>query len=154
MSVYVCDRCQTHNQIFQYSSPLIPLNQTYPYLSLSTLPQTKSIQIKTQVTRLLHIYFKANNIPDPADGRILLLNAPLKSIFGTDQMTIFLMQRELTKHLTPVPDLDVKSGDGDGDGGDDGGGGGGGDDDGVSDRDRLDGDGGGEGEDEEGEGVE
>ena len=88
---------------------------------------------------MLHIYFKANNIPDPADGRILLLNAPLKLIFGTDQMTIFLMQRELTKHLTPVPELDVKGGDDDGDGG--------------SARDRLDGDGdgGGEGEDEEGE---
>ena len=64
-------------------------------------------------------------------------------------MTIFVMQRELTRHLTPVPDLDVKSGGDDGD--DDGGGDG--DDDG-SDRDRLFGDGGREGDDEEGEGVE
>ena len=57
---------------------------------------------------MLHIYFKANKIPDPKDGRILLLNEALKSVFKTDQMTIFTLQRLLTSHLTPLPDLDAK----------------------------------------------
>ena len=45
-------------------------------------------------------YIKKNNLQNPANKREILADAKLKPIFGADKVTMFEMNKHLSKHLS------------------------------------------------------
>jgi chromatin remodeling complex protein RSC6 len=54
---------------------------------------------RTEVTKKIWEYIKANNLQDPANKRNVNADAKLKPIFGKDQVTMFEMTKLLSAHL-------------------------------------------------------
>ena len=54
---------------------------------------------RTEVTKKIWEYIKANNLQDAADKRNINADAKLKPIFGKDQVTMFEMTKLLSAHL-------------------------------------------------------
>jgi len=57
-------------------------------------------QPRTQVTKLLWQYIKANNLQNPANKRNILCDAKLKAVMGKDEVTMFEMTGLVGKHLS------------------------------------------------------
>lgn len=57
-------------------------------------------QPRTQVTKLLWEYIKANNLQNPANKRNILCDAKLKAVMGKDEVTMFEMTGLVGKHLS------------------------------------------------------
>ncbi len=55
---------------------------------------------RTEVTKKLWDYIKAHNLQNPANKRNILCDAPLKSVMGKDEVTMFEMTGLVGKHLT------------------------------------------------------
>ena len=45
-------------------------------------------------------YIKKNNLQNPANKREIMADAKLKPIFGADKVTMFEMNKHLSKHLS------------------------------------------------------
>ena len=54
---------------------------------------------RTEVTKKIWEYIKANNLQDTANKRNINADAKLKPIFGKDQVTMFEMTKLLSAHL-------------------------------------------------------
>ena len=54
---------------------------------------------RTEVTKQLWAYIKANNLQNPANKRNILCDAKLKAIMGKDEVTMFEMTGLVGKHL-------------------------------------------------------
>ena len=54
---------------------------------------------RTEVTKKIWEYIKANNLQDAADKRNINADAKLKPIFGKNQVTMFEMTKLLSTHL-------------------------------------------------------
>jgi upstream activation factor subunit UAF30 len=54
---------------------------------------------RTEVTKKIWEYIKANNLQDAANKRNINADAKLKPIFGKDQVTMFEMTKLLSAHL-------------------------------------------------------
>lgn len=54
---------------------------------------------RTEVTKKIWEYIKANNLQDAANKRNINADAKLKPIFGKDQVTMFKMTKLLSPHL-------------------------------------------------------
>lgn len=54
---------------------------------------------RTEVTKKIWDYIKANNLQDSANKRNINADAKLKPIFGKDQVTMFEMTKLLSPHL-------------------------------------------------------
>lgn len=54
---------------------------------------------RTEVTKKMWEYIKANNLQDAADKRNINADAKLKLIFGKNQVTMFEMTKLLSAHL-------------------------------------------------------
>lgn len=54
---------------------------------------------RTEVTKKIWEYIKANNLQDAANKRNINADAKLKPIFGKDQVTMFEMTKLLSPHL-------------------------------------------------------
>ena len=54
---------------------------------------------RTEVTKKIWEYIKANNLQDSANKRNINADAKLKPIFGKDQVTMFEMTKLLSAHL-------------------------------------------------------
>ena len=48
------------------------------------------------------VYIKKNNLQNPANKREIIADAKLKPIFGADKVTMFEMNKHLSKHLNEV----------------------------------------------------
>ena len=57
-------------------------------------------QPRTEVTKLLWDYIKANNLQNPANKRNILCDAKLKAVMGKDEVTMFEMAGLVGKHLS------------------------------------------------------
>ncbi|PZQ78420.1 SWIB/MDM2 domain protein [Xylophilus ampelinus] len=57
-------------------------------------------QPRTQVTKLLWEYIKANNLQNPANKRNILCDAKLRAVMGKDEVTMFEMTGLVGKHLS------------------------------------------------------
>lgn len=55
---------------------------------------------RTEVTKKLWDYIKANNLQDPANRQRINADAKLQAVFGQPQVTMFEMTRLVSKHLT------------------------------------------------------
>jgi chromatin remodeling complex protein RSC6 len=54
---------------------------------------------RTEVTKRLWDYIKANNLQNPANKRNILCDAKLKAVMGKDEVTMFEMTGLVGKHL-------------------------------------------------------
>ena len=54
---------------------------------------------RTEVTKKLWEYIKANNLQDPAKKTMINADAKLKPIFGKDQVSMFEMTKLVNGHL-------------------------------------------------------
>lgn len=57
-------------------------------------------QPRTEVTKLLWEYIKANNLQNPANKRNILCDAKLQAVMGKPEVTMFEMAGLVGKHLT------------------------------------------------------
>ncbi len=55
---------------------------------------------RTEVTKKVWEYIKANNLQDAANKRNINADAKLKPIFGKDQVTMFEMTKLISAHLS------------------------------------------------------
>ena len=53
-----------------------------------------------EVVSKVWVYIKANKLQNPDDGREILADDKLKKVFGTDKVTMFEMNKHLSKHLS------------------------------------------------------
>ncbi len=54
---------------------------------------------RTEATKRLWEYIKANNLQNPANKRNILCDAKLKAVMGKDEVTMFEMTGLVGKHL-------------------------------------------------------
>ncbi|XP_019092041.1 PREDICTED: upstream activation factor subunit spp27-like isoform X2 [Camelina sativa] len=59
---------------------------------------------RTEVVKLLWKYIKENKLQDPNDGRTIICNEPLRSLFPFESINMFQMNKLLTKHIWPLED--------------------------------------------------
>ena len=57
-------------------------------------------QPRTEVTKLLWAYIKANNLQNPANKRNILCDAKLQAVMGKPEVTMFEMSGLVGKHLS------------------------------------------------------
>ncbi|KAI9028352.1 SWIB/MDM2 domain-containing protein, partial [Phycomyces nitens] len=55
---------------------------------------------RPEIVKKLWVYIKSNELQDPADRRFILCDNKLRSLFGQDRVNSFLMNRDLSAHLT------------------------------------------------------
>lgn len=55
---------------------------------------------RTEVTKKIWDYIKANNLQNPSNKRNILCDSKLKTIMGKDEVTMFEMTGLVGKHLT------------------------------------------------------
>ncbi|HEC64505.1 MAG TPA: hypothetical protein ENI23_04355 [bacterium] len=56
---------------------------------------------RTEVTKALWVYIKANKLQDENDGRQIIADDKLKKVFdGKDKVSMFEMTKLVSKHMT------------------------------------------------------
>jgi len=72
-----------------------------PYLLSEPLMAVLNADIlpRGQVVKALWGYIKGNNLQNPSDKREIFCDDKLRAVFKTDKVTMFSMNKELSKHL-------------------------------------------------------
>ncbi|MDB5590467.1 SWIB/MDM2 domain-containing protein [Enterovirga sp.] len=70
-----------------------------PSKELGAVVGTKPIP-RTEVVSKVWEYIKKNKLQNPANGREILADDKLQKVFGTDKVTMFEMNKHLSKHLS------------------------------------------------------
>ncbi|AIL32946.1 SWIB/MDM2 domain-containing protein [Basilea psittacipulmonis] len=76
-----------------FMQPLKPSKELAAIVGANPLP-------RTEVTKKLWDYIKANKLQDAKDKRQINADAKLRPIFGKDQVSMFEMTKLVSKHLT------------------------------------------------------
>ncbi|MDY3331797.1 MAG: SWIB/MDM2 domain-containing protein [Pelistega sp.] len=75
-----------------FMKPLTPSAQLAAVVGSAPLP-------RTEVTKKIWDYIKANNLQDAANRRNINADAKLRPIFGKDQVSMFEMTKLVSQHL-------------------------------------------------------
>jgi upstream activation factor subunit UAF30 len=75
-----------------FNKPLTPSADLAAIIGSDAMP-------RTEVTKKIWEYIKANSLQDNANKRNINADAKLKPIFGKDQVTMFEMTKLLSAHL-------------------------------------------------------
>ena len=75
-----------------FNKPLTPSPELAAVIGSDAIP-------RTEVTKKIWEYIKANSLQDAANKRNINADAKLKPIFGKDQVTMFEMTKLLSAHL-------------------------------------------------------
>jgi chromatin remodeling complex protein RSC6 len=75
-----------------FMKPLTPSAQLAAIVGATPLP-------RTEVTKKIWDYIKANNLQDAANRRNINADAKLRPIFGKDQVSMFEMTKLVSQHL-------------------------------------------------------
>ncbi|WP_159991878.1 SWIB/MDM2 domain-containing protein [Pelistega ratti] len=75
-----------------FMKPLTPSKELAAIVGATPLP-------RTEVTKKIWDYIKANNLQDPANRRNINADAKLRPIFGKDQVSMFEMTKLVSQHL-------------------------------------------------------
>lgn len=75
-----------------FNKALIPSTELAAIIGGEALP-------RTEVTKKIWEYIKANNLQNAANKRNINADAKLKPVFGKDQVTMFEMTKLLSAHL-------------------------------------------------------
>ena len=70
-----------------------------PSKELGAVVGTKPIP-RTEVVSKVWEYIKSNKLQNPKNGREILADDKLKKVFGVDKVTMFEMNKHLSKHLS------------------------------------------------------
>jgi upstream activation factor subunit UAF30 len=70
-----------------------------PSKELGAVVGTKPLP-RTEVVSKVWEYIKSNKLQNPKNGREILADDKLKKVFGTDKVTMFEMNKHLSKHLS------------------------------------------------------
>ena len=76
-----------------FMKPMTPSADLAAVIGSTPLP-------RTEVTKKVWEYIKANNLQDAANKRNINADAKLKPIFGKDQVTMFEMTKLISAHLS------------------------------------------------------
>lgn len=60
----------------------------------------KGPMARSEVTKQIWVYIKANNLQDPKDKRTILADEKLKKVFGVDKVGMLKMAGLISKHLS------------------------------------------------------
>ena len=75
------------------AKPLQPSNELAAVVGSTPLP-------RTEVVSKVWEYIKSHNLQNPENRREILADDKLKSVFGKDKVTMFEMNKHLSRHLT------------------------------------------------------
>ncbi len=75
-----------------FFSPVTPSKELAEITGSEALP-------RTEVVKKMWVYIKRNNLQNPKDKREILADDKLKPIFGRDAVSMFEMNKHLSKHL-------------------------------------------------------
>ncbi|GKY93211.1 hypothetical protein MPSEU_000288900 [Mayamaea pseudoterrestris] len=64
---------------------------------------------RTAIVKKLWEYIKEHNLQNPNNGREILLDAPMKKVFGCDTFTMFTMNKYVGAHIHPFKPVDLSS---------------------------------------------
>lgn len=67
----------------------------------------KSHESRPQVVKQLWAYFKENNLQNPKDKRVIILDDTLKAIFNVDQFTMFQLGKYIGAHIHPFKPVNL-----------------------------------------------
>ena len=70
-----------------------------PSKELGAVVGTKPLP-RTEVVSKVWEYIKTNKLQNPKNGREILADDKLKKVFGVEKVTMFEMNKHLSKHLT------------------------------------------------------
>lgn len=70
-----------------------------PSKELGAVVGTKPIP-RTEVVSKIWEYIKKNKLQNPKNGREILADDNLKKVFGVDKVTMFEMNKHISKHLS------------------------------------------------------
>jgi len=70
-----------------------------PSKELAAVVGTKPLP-RTEVVSKMWEYIKKNKLQNPKNGREILADANLKKVFGVDKVTMFEMNKYISKHLS------------------------------------------------------
>jgi chromatin remodeling complex protein RSC6 len=73
--------------------PMTPSGELGAVVGTKPLP-------RTEVVSKVWEYIKKNKLQNPKNGREILADDKLKKVFGTDKVTMFEMNKHLSKHLS------------------------------------------------------
>jgi upstream activation factor subunit UAF30 len=76
-----------------FTKPMTPSPELAAVIGSTPLP-------RTEVTKKIWEYIKANNLQDAANKRNINADAKLKPIFGKPQVTMFEMTKLLSAHIS------------------------------------------------------
>lgn len=62
---------------------------------------------RTAIVKALWGYIKDKNLQNPDNKKEILLDAPMKAVFGTDRFDMFSMNKYVSTHIHPFPPLDL-----------------------------------------------
>jgi upstream activation factor subunit UAF30 len=74
---------------------------------LAAFLKSEKHMARTEVVKGLWAYIKEHNLQNPQDKREILLDAPMKSLFGVDRFDMFQMSKYVSPHIHPFPPLDL-----------------------------------------------
>ncbi|NOL49247.1 SWIB/MDM2 domain-containing protein [Pelistega europaea] len=75
-----------------FMKPLTPSSELAAIIGSTPLP-------RTEVTKKIWDYIKANNLQDAKNRRNINADAKLRPIFGKDQVSMFEMTKLVSQHL-------------------------------------------------------
>lgn len=73
--------------------PMTPSKELAAVVGAKPLP-------RTEVVSKIWEYIKKNKLQNPKNGREILADANLKKVFGVDKVTMFEMNKHISKHLS------------------------------------------------------
>jgi upstream activation factor subunit UAF30 len=82
----------TEGKVSALQKPVTPSKDLAPIVGADPLP-------RTQVTKKVWDYIKANNLQDEKDRRSINADDKLEKIFGKKQVTMFEMTKLVNQHL-------------------------------------------------------
>jgi upstream activation factor subunit UAF30 len=75
-----------------FMKPLTPCPELAAVIGATPMP-------RTEVTKRIWDYIKANNLQDAANKRMIHAAAKLRAVFGKDQVSMFEVTKILNQHL-------------------------------------------------------
>ena len=75
-----------------FMKPLTPSSELAAVIGANPMP-------RTEVTKKIWDYIKANKLQDPANKRMINADEKLKAVFGKDQVSMFEMTKIISRHL-------------------------------------------------------
>jgi upstream activation factor subunit UAF30 len=64
---------------------------------------------RTEVVKRLWEYIRKHNLQNPSNGREILLDGPMKKVFGCDTFTMFTMNKYIGAHIHPFKPVDLST---------------------------------------------